>query len=445
MNNDDLYSFFSDPELIELIEQAKISDDILDVITLNENQHSDMLAWCLTPGEGHGQGDSVIKDFLEAAYQKSDAAIYDNKKFFRKWTPGRIRVSSFGSAFVTREFVVSVKEPGQEEKRTGRLDLFIVDPQNKLLIAIENKVGARLTEEQLARYQGAINKEIGSRPIFKDYEFAYVVLDRELDWYTDDKLNALGKRWALLDYSWLEASARRARLQFPRNNQAAQLLVAYCQKQTSWESSSEARLSELAGEIASKHPQVIAALSALRGQSIAQWTPKTLEGLSGELALFRAQHLRLCMLLTRSQGIASLQRKIRKALPLSDMVNGRTWLEFATPDIAELTIDDESSWALSVNIRRQPNNDDNKPRYTLRAMWRRASFDDAHGNETDLRRHFEAVLPGLKHFSSATERRMVIAQSLDADAVLQRAVKLAQQLSASLLNLSMATPMRKIS
>ncbi|WP_448869309.1 PDDEXK-like family protein, partial [Delftia acidovorans] len=304
MNNDDLYSFFSDPELIELIEQAKISDDILDVITLNENQHSDMLAWCLTPGEGHGQGDSVIKDFLEAAYQKSDAAIYDNKKFFRKWTPGRIRVSSFGSAFVTREFVVSVKEPGQEEKRTGRLDLFIVDPQNKLLIAIENKVGARLTEEQLARYQGAINKEIGSRPIFKDYEFAYVVLDRELDWYTDDKLNALGKRWALLDYSWLEASARRARLQVTRNNQAAQLLVAYCQKQTSWESSSEARLSELAGEIASKHPQVIAALSALRGQSIAQWTPKTLEGLSGELALFRAQHLRLCMLLTRSQGIA---------------------------------------------------------------------------------------------------------------------------------------------
>lgn len=271
------------------------------------------------------------------------------------------------------------------------------------------------------------------------------MLDRELDWYTDDKLNALGKRWALLDYSWLEASARRARLQVTRNNQAAQLLVAYCQKQTSWESSSEARLSELAGEIASKHPQVIAALSALRGQSIAQWTPKTLEGLSGELALFRAQHLRLCMLLTRSQGIASLQRKIRKALPLSDMVNGRTWLEFATPDIAELTIDDESSWALSVNIRRQPNNDDNKPRYTLRAMWRRASFDDAHGNETDLRRHFEAVLPGLKHFSSATERRMVIAQSLDADAVLQRAVKLAQQLSASLLNLSMATPMRKIS
>ena len=433
MESDDLYSFLSDPELIELIEQAKVSDDILDVITLSENQHSDMLAWCLTPGEGHGQGDSVIKDFLEAAYRESDTAIYDNKKFFRKWTPGRIRVSSFGSAFVTREFAVKVKDPDQNEKRAGRLDLFLVDPQNKLLIAIENKVGAKLTEAQLARYQTAVNHEIGSRPIFKEYEFAYVVLDRELGWYTDDQLDALGKRWVFLDYAWLEASARRARLQVARNNQAAQLLVAYCQKQTDWESPSEARLSELAGEIAGKHPQVIAALRELRGQGVPKWTPKTLEGLGGELTLFRAQHLRLCTLLTRSQGIASLQRNIRKTLALGvdDMENGRTWLEFTTPDIAELTMDD-SVWALSINIYRQAKSDDDKPLYTLRAVWRRASFNDVCGDEVDLRRHFEAQLPGLKRFGTAIVRRMVVAADLDAGAAQKRAVTLAHQLSASL-------------
>lgn len=435
MEADDLYSFLSDPELIELIEQAKVSDDILDVITLNENQHSDMLAWCLTPGEGHGQGDSVIKDFLEAAYRESDSAIYDNKKFFRKWTPGRIRVSSFGSAFVTREFAVKVKDPAQEDKRAGRLDLFLVDPQNKLLIAIENKVGAQLTEEQLARYQTAVNREIGSRPIFKDYDFAYIVLDRELDWYTDDQLNALGKRWVLLDYAWLEASARRARLQVARNNQAAQLLVAYCQKQTDWESPSEARLSELAGDIADKHPQVIASLRELRGQGVPKWTPKTLEGLGGELTLFRAQHLRLCMLLMHSQGIASLQRKLRKALALSpdNMENGRTWLGFTTQDMAELTIDD-SFWALSIYIYRQPKSDDDKPRYTLRVVWRRASFDNVCGDEADLRRHFEAQLPGLKRFGSAIVRRMVVARDLDASTVLKRTVALAGQLSDSLSN-----------
>ena len=172
MEADDLYSFLADPELTELVEQAKVTDDILDVINLSENQHSDMLAWCLTPGEGHGQGDSVIKDFLEAAYRASDNTIHDNKKFFQKWTPGRIRVSSFGSAFVTREFSVKIKDADRDEKRPGRIDLFIVDPQNQLLIAIENKVGAKLTESQLEDYRKAVNSEIGGRPVFKDYQFA---------------------------------------------------------------------------------------------------------------------------------------------------------------------------------------------------------------------------------------------------------------------------------
>ena len=239
MESEDLYAFLSDPELVELIEQAKITDDMLDVITLSENQHSDMLAWCLTPSEGHGQGDAVIKDFLVAAYQKSTHAIYDNKKFFSTWTPGRIRVSSFGSAFITREFSVKIPERDVDGKRGGRLDLFMVDPQNKLLIAIENKVGAKLTKVQLEDYQKAVASEIACRPLFKDYAFAYIVLDRELDWYSEEQLGELGKRWTLLDYSWLEASARRARLQVARNNQAAQLLVAYCQKQTDWESQSE--------------------------------------------------------------------------------------------------------------------------------------------------------------------------------------------------------------
>lgn len=443
MEPDDLYSFLSDPELIELIEQAKVTDDILDVITLSENQHSDMLAWCLSPGEGHGQGDSVIKDFLEAAHRESDNAIYDNKKFFRKWTPGRIRVSSFGSAFVTREFALKLKPTGHDDKRPGRLDLFLVDPQNKLLITIENKVGAQLTEGQLARYQTAVNDEIGCRPIFKDYEFAYIVLDRELGWYTNDQLSALGKRWVFLDYSWLEASARRARLQVERNNQAAQLLVAYCQKQTDWESPSEARLSELAGEIAGKHPHVIAALRELRGQGVPKWTPKTLDGLSGELTLFRTQHLRLCTLLTRSQGIASLQRKIRKDLDLAPdfIVNGRTWLAFTKPDIAALTVD-ESDWALSMNIYRQPRSADDKPRYTLRAVWRRASFDEAYGDEAALRRHFEGLLPDLKRFGSATVRRMVVARDLDENAALRRAGDLAGKLSDSLASWRAGPPFR---
>lgn len=433
MDADDLYSFLSDPELTELVEQAKVTDDILDVITLSENQHSDMLAWCLTPNEGHGQGDSVIKDFLEAAYRASGNRIRDNKNFFQRWTPGRIRVTSFGSAFVTREFSVQIKDADQDGKRAGRIDIFIVDPQNKLLIAIENKVGAKLTEAQLDDYRTAVNTEIGCRLVFKDYEFAYVVLDRELSWYTEDQLNELGKRWTFLDYTWLEASAQRARLQLARNNQAAQLLVAYCQKQTDWESSSEARLSELVGEVASRHPKVITALRALRGQGVPKWTPNTLVGLAGEITLFHAQNLRLCKLLMRSQGIALLQRRIIKdlSLGLDDILSGRTWLNFATPEMAKLSAD-ENFWALSINIYRQPKSNDDKPRYTLRAVWRRSAFDEAYGDVDAVRHHLAEQLPDLKIFGSAAVRRIVVERDLDADAARKQGVALAEQLSASL-------------
>lgn len=432
MEADDLYSFLSDPELTELIEQAKVTDDILDVITLSENQHSDMLAWCLTPGEGHGQGDSVVKDFLEAAYRALGNTTYDNKKFFQKWTPGRIRVSSFGAAFVTREFSVKIKDPDHDDKRLGRIDLFIVDPQNKLLIAIENKVGAKLTESQLDDYRTAVNSEIGGRPVFKDYEFAYIVLDRELSWYTDEQLEELGKRWIFLDYTWLEASAQRARFQLARNNQAAQLLVAYCQKQTDWESPAEARLSELVGEIANRYPKVIVALRELRGKGVPKWTPKTLEGISGELTLFHAQNSRLCTLLMRSQGIAMLQRKIAKELELSsdDILGGRTWLNFATPAMSELSADD-SLWALSIKISRKPKSDNDKPRYTLRVVWCRAAFDDACDADA-LRLHLAEQLPGLKRFGLAAVRRIIVARDLDAGAVQKQGVALAQKLSAAL-------------
>ena len=58
-----------------------------------------MLAWCLHPNEGHGQGDAVIKDFLIAAYEAGqETNKFANKIFFETWTPGKIRTSSFGSA-----------------------------------------------------------------------------------------------------------------------------------------------------------------------------------------------------------------------------------------------------------------------------------------------------------------------------------------------------------
>ena len=51
MTPNDLYAFLSDKRLVDLIERVKISDDFLDVVSLTETQHSDMLAWCLHPNK----------------------------------------------------------------------------------------------------------------------------------------------------------------------------------------------------------------------------------------------------------------------------------------------------------------------------------------------------------------------------------------------------------
>jgi hypothetical protein len=215
VTQDDLEEFMSDPELTQALEQAKITDDIFDVISLRENQHSDMLAWCLNPNEGHGQGDAIIKDFLIAAYEECTGAAYANKKFFEQWRPSRVRATSFGAAFLLRELGITIDVEGKK----GRLDLFLIDPVNHIVVTIENKAGLKLSSEQLDAYWDAVRKQVAARSVFKEYLFAYVFLDRELD--DDAESEGPGTKWVGLDYRWLETSATRARLQVDRSNHAA--------------------------------------------------------------------------------------------------------------------------------------------------------------------------------------------------------------------------------
>jgi len=428
MTPEELYDFLSDPKLVDLIEQVKVSDDILDVIVLSENQHSDMLAWCLTPNEGHGQGDVVIKDFLIAAYHAAQgAATFDNKKFFAKWTPGRIRTSSFGSAFLTREF--SIKLDGGNQN--GRLDLFLIDPSNEIIIAIENKAGAKLTESQLSGYYDAVKKEIGHRPVFSRYSFAFIVLDKELDSYDDEALAALGTKWALLDYGWLRAAAKRAKHHFDRNNQAVQLLLAYCQKQTAWEKPAEKALSELTAELAIKHEGVVSSIRQLMKLKLPEWTPGTLAGHEGELLLFFHQNHQLCRHLVQARGIGAVTVRLKKALPSLEpeqLEMGRTWLAFITHELqALMRTSDEAEWPLYVIVIREAKNTLDVSKFSVRFVWRKDHFDET-CDVDGLRQHFSKKFPALTRFENSGGRRLVIGKNLDAESAVQTAIALTQDL-----------------
>lgn len=421
MESTELYSFLSDSKLVDLIEQVKISDDILDVVTLNENQHSDMLAWCLSPNEGHAQGDAIIKDFLLAAYSKRKNT---NEKFFAEWTPGRIRTSSFGAAFVTREYAI------KDGEKNGRLDLFLVDTQNRIIVAIENKAGDKLKKPQLSKYHTAVENEIAKRRVFEGYKFLFVVLDRNLDEYEEGELLDLGTKWALLDYTWLCDSANRARLQVARNNHAAQLLVAYCQKQTAWESPSERRLSELAVELSMSYESVVKALRDLRRQKLYEWTPDMLQGHMGELLLFRNQHRELCAHLLRAHGIAAVLHQIHLGLPTLRPEHARkykTRLLFWSLKVEQLAAKQEDAALLpiSVSVRRESNDDDSdSSKYTVRLIWCKESFNDAIVDPEALRKHFQSTFPALKKFDESRVRRIVIKRHLDAIDAAKEAIKL---------------------
>lgn len=413
-------AFFSDPDLVRLIEQVKCSDDIFDVIDLSETQQSNMLAWCLNPNEGHGQGDAIIKDFLVAAHSKCETSKFDNKRFFSTWTPGRIRMATFGSAFTSREYGIL-----RDEGNRGRLDIFLVDPTNKILVVIENKCRARLDASQLSDYHGAVKQQIAQRPAFKDYDLAFIVLDEGLESYDDEYIESMGNKWVYLDYGWLKNSGERARLQVERGNHAAQLLVAYCQEQTAWESKAEQRLSELAASLAASHEEVVTTLKSCMKIDIKEWTASSLQGSDGELILFSKQHTQLCSHLIRAQGVAGIQVGIKRALPhlKPEHINiGRTWIGFIIPEVEELLKNEAyPTWPIHINIFRESNTSDKSSKFTLRLIWRHDEFNEA-VRPQELREHFQTRFPDLKKFGSSSYRRIVLGRQLDVNKAVAEAV-----------------------
>ncbi|APS29630.1 hypothetical protein RC86_13560 [Pectobacterium brasiliense] len=372
MEMQEFYNFLMDDRLLELREKLRTSDNILDVINLTENQNSSMLAWCLNPNEGHCQGDAVIKDFLTAAYQAGyETNKSANKKFFAKWTPGRIHSTSFGSAFMTREFSIS---DSIGSKR--RLDLFLIDTANKFIVTIENKVRASLSCAQLDDYYEAVNKAFSRKPLFKGYDFAYIVMDKKLETYSKEKQAELGDKWALLSYQWLEQAARRARLQLQNNNAAAQLLMAYCQKQAQWQDPNAKHISELSAQLAAQHESVIERLSQLKKLQPTDWKPTHLEGVEGEALLFIQQNDQLCDQLIQAKGISGILVTLRKSFPQlteDHLEIGRTWLHVTTPAILALKQPDNGYWPIYVSAVRE--NGPNSP-FTLSLFYYEDSLSE---------------------------------------------------------------------
>ena len=346
-----IQTFLADHRLTELAELCKTSDSLLSLFDLLENQHSDLLAWCLSPNEGHGLGDGVVKDLLLAASiaaSQLPKLAAPSLAFLTKWTPGRIRNTSFGSAFVVRE--LGIQTSGDKGRRKGRLDLFLVDPVNQLLVVIENKTGSALTKAQLDGYKEAVRGDLKPLNAFKDFDCLLVVLDQFLDGVPPE-----ADAWVGIDYSFLEPTAVRARAQVDRSNPAAKLVLEYCQQHIEEESPEEDRIGELAAELALDFPGVMDALKTMKRHSIKEWAAASFDSDERELALFNQQHKELTERLIEKSGISAIASRVLREVPgllnnEEHVEQGRTSVSFTVKALG--SFHDDVLWPVYVYLYR---------------------------------------------------------------------------------------------
>lgn len=342
---EELEAFFRDRRLTELCEVLRMGEDILDVISLGENQHSDVLAWLLDPREGHGQGDMIVRDLLLGAYEATEDewtwldGRSTTSRFFEEWTPSRIRTANFGSVFVARELGMNAAE---------RVDLFVFDPLNRFVLLIENKAKIAHNSEQLNRYRNSWSAMVAGNPQLRDYKSVYIALDRAFD-AEGDKRRPYQGFWLYLGYDWLKSAADRALMQLERGNQAARMVMSYCNRQTDWQSPSTQKALALATALQEAHgPFIKSLLDMSIGRIELQW----LEHQHNEEMLFLLQNRSLLSLLRETRGMASVKELLignTAGLKRDNVRYARKYL-WLCPTGADRYVDDDC-WPVYLEVK----------------------------------------------------------------------------------------------
>lgn len=151
-NEKALQEFLLDIECLDELLPWTGKFNLFDVLKVSrtEIRHSNMLAWLMDPNENHGFGDAFLKGILQRLIENDSYEKYDVFK---------ILLSDMHSFSVYREW--------------RNIDIMLVSSEEKILIAIENKIGSHEHSNQLNRYRQILETD------FKDYKRLYVFLTQD--------------------------------------------------------------------------------------------------------------------------------------------------------------------------------------------------------------------------------------------------------------------------
>lgn len=418
-------NFILSDELQELSERLKVSDGLLDLISLGENQHTSIIAWMCDSREGHGQGEAILRDLLCHASASAQDRISSpasaplkgaTAKFFEQWTPAKLRTASLSAAVVVKEFA---------DKPDDRLDMLVVDPANRFLIAVENKVNKKISGSQLERYRLFVERTVSKGPL-KGFQTAYLVLDKKFDDADADQyakdVGAEHSHWQALSYEWLNHAALRSTLQVNKGHQAASLIRSYCRQQTGWESDDDKACSGLAATLWTAHSEVVSSLCDMTkrpdkvwafGGAAAKTTPP-------DLQLFALQNRDVQRALIEAKGFVAVGRHLRDALPdFTDdqMEHGRVWLDLVPRCLEHLAGKDHEYWPMFLSAYLVDENICNL-RFIFNADHLAEGYDG-----TTLRKWASAFAKGIEKHPSRRRRRIVLATGVELGSLHKEIVK----------------------
>ncbi|ORC57812.1 hypothetical protein BZK31_18420 [Pseudomonas floridensis] len=393
--------FLLDDKLTKLCDTLRTGEDILDMISLTENQHSDVLAWLFDPREGHGQGDQIVRDLLlGAARIYSEDYSLDGRgttaRFLAAWPASRIRTASFGSVFVARELGMSADE---------RVDLFVIDPVNEFVLLIENKARLAHNSDQLDRYRESWMRTVNGVAHLRGFSSVFIALDREFT--GDDRYDLPSSgHWLHMGYDWLKSSADRALLHVERGNAAARLVVTYCNRQTDWESPTTRQAISLAVDLHEAHQSAIREM--LEG-STTRLEKAWVESRTDHRMMFRLQNKAVISLMRETQGMASVKETLLgkvSGLARERVNHSRGWL--AVGPAGWEKHDSDYGWPVYFNVICS---EGAKVRYDLSLIW------DINGAENDesayeLREKLKSFDAAFAKHPESDRRRVVIQKGL---------------------------------
>ena len=165
-----LREFVFDADCLGKLRKWTEKFNLFDVLRVSkyEVRHSNVLAWLLNPNENHRLGDAFLKGLMSSFLQKlTNEGKWDNDNTFR------LLLLNFYSFCVYREWKY--------------IDILLVSDDEKIVIAIENKVESDEHDNQLERYKEVLKEE------YKDYEKIYIYL-------TVDGEQPSDTEWCILNY-----------------------------------------------------------------------------------------------------------------------------------------------------------------------------------------------------------------------------------------------------